>query len=533
MSEEKKISQEDIDSAAVKLKPIAGISPHTYIPVIYGLVLCLILFLVLFLPGLVNRGSVLDFQGAPGNCAVYIDDVFKGSTNQSLFLRSGTYKVKLEHAGFRPQEVSVKVGGRVFGTLFSASKCAVEYSLESDKPEEFLASAFSEYATWSLSGSPSALYQLPMVLSAAASDLAKAQVLQKGKLFGTSSGADSVAQPEPTSERAFGLDVLSMAASPAAARDGLRASLIVAANGRPGPLSLIASARDLSAALAGSKAGVVWLKDMLSQKSYSNYAAIVGAAKSIVPDATSVPKTVGRVTVGGVSFVQFSPGTFVVAGQAPSGSFAPYNVEVPAFGLATTEVTNAQWLRFLQENPMWRPENRDALVRQGLADNDYLSGWKGEANSLPIVEVSWFAANAYCEWLEKAAPPGYKVTLPTEAMWEAAAKAGLAMNQGGTTLSNTQAVWSSSTRTGPEPVGSLGASPSGLSDMLGNVWEWTLDAYRPYPGLAIGKFSGNEKAVRGGSWANAKDSITAYSRGGVAATHGSPYLGFRPALVRQ
>lgn len=549
MREEKKITQEDIDNATVKLRPIWGVNPRVYVPALYGILALIVVFLLFFLPGIVNYGSVLEFEGTPGNCVVYMDGTFKGSTNQRMFLKAGTYTLRLGHLGFGDETIEIKVGGRVFGSLFSSRKLAVAYSLKPDKPAELLDAAFRDYASWSLSGTPSALYQLPMVLSSATSDLSSSSVLQDGTLF--RSGTDGAERPED----AFVRDVLSMTASPAVARDGLRASIIVASEGRPGPLSLVASARKLTSALAGSAAGPVWLRDILSQKIYSDYASVTTAAKAVTPNATgsaqnagqgdtlgakpdivSAPRKTGRLAAGGHDFVLFDSGKFTLAGQAPSGSYATYGLQVPLFGLAETEVTNAQWARFLQENPAWQPGNRAELEKQGLVDQDYLSSWTGASNSMPVVGVSWYAAAAYCDWLSKKLPAGYTATLPSEAMWELAARAGNGSSKnGGQNAKDGQddGVWANATRTGPAAVGSLSASSAGLSDMLGNVWEWTNDAYRPYPAFASGRFSGNEKAVRGGSWANAKDSVTIYSRGGIAAQHSSAFLGFRPAIIRR
>lgn len=557
MREEKKITQEDIDNATVKLRPIGGVNPRVYIPALYGILVLIVVFLLLFLPGIVNYGSVLEFKGAPGNCAVYVDGAFKGSTSQRMFLKAGTYTLKVGHLGFGDETLELKVGGRIFGSLFSARKLAVAYSLKPDKPAELLDAAFRDYASWSLSGTPSALYQFPMVLSSAAGDLSDASVLQDGVLFRSGTdGSSGVSAPDAAAggavkpEDAFVRDVLSMTASPTVARDGLRASIIVASEGRPGPLSLVASARKITSALAGSAAGPIWLKDLLSQKIYGDYASVAKAAKAVTPNATqgaaqnagqgdtsnakpdivSAPRKAGRLSAGGHGFVLFDAGTFTLAGQAPSGSYATYGLQVPSFGLAETEVTNAQWARFLQENPAWQPANRAELEKQRLVDRDYLSSWNGASNSLPVVHVSWYAAAAYCEWLSKKLPSGYIATLPSEAMWELAARIG---RGSGKNEGQDGGVWANATRTGPAAVGSLSASPTGLSDMLGNVWEWTNDAYRPYPAFASGLFSGNEKAVRGGSWANAKDSVDIYSRGGIAAQHSSAFLGFRPAIVRR
>jgi iron(II)-dependent oxidoreductase len=93
---------------------------------------------------------------------------------------------------------------------------------------------------------------------------------------------------------------------------------------------------------------------------------------------------------------------------------------------------------------------------------------------------------------------------------------------------------------GPEIPGSVGRDRAGLADMFGNVWEWTSSSFLPYPAFAASlpvaatreePFAADEKTVRGGSWANAPDSISLISRGGQASAHSSAFLGFRPALV--
>ncbi|PKL04902.1 MAG: hypothetical protein CVV53_08725, partial [Spirochaetae bacterium HGW-Spirochaetae-9] len=194
-----------------------------------------------------------------------------------------------------------------------------------------------------------------------------------------------------------------------------------------------------------------------------------------------------------------------------------------------------QWSAFMAANPNWKPENRAALTDSGLADESYLAEWSqssvGAASAEnPVTGLSWAAASAYCEWLSSSSGSTWKAVLPSEAMWEAAARAGLSDPA---TPGERDALWSDRTRTGPAPVGSLGLSKVGLADMFGNVWEWTSDAYRPYPAFADTLSSGDEKSVRGGSWANRPDTISLYSRGGVPQAHASAFLGFRPAIVER
>lgn len=519
MKEEKNITQSDIEQAMVRLRPIAGIPPRRYVPAAYALAAALLLFLLFVLPGIVKNGSYLVFEGAPLKSALYVGDSFKGSTSQEIFLRSGDYSIRIEHAGFAPGTRSLKVGGRLVGSLFFPRRMKIDFSLAADAPEALLQSAYREYATWSLTGKPSALYQIPPVLSDAAMALAGT-----GALATLPSGAT---QGMPSAQSAFPGDVLSATASAESARDGIKAAILVASAGMPAPLSMVAATRTALAAFGPGKAGALWLKDILAKKN----PAVDKAAQNetAVAKPADAPKPRGSLSLAGVDYVLFSGGTIRLGGEAPSGSLVSYSASLPAFGIAKTEVTNRQWSQFLAANPDWRAANKTALVAKGLVDESYMAE-ESASDEQPVVGVSWHAAAAYCDWLSSKSGGAYKVTLPSEAMWEAAARAGL--SDPASTLEK-KATWSDGTRTAPSRVGASGLSAAGLADMFGNVWEWTSDAYRPYPAFASGEFSGDEKAVRGGSWANAPDSITLYSRGGIASAHASAFLGFRPAIQQR
>ena len=515
MKEEKKITQSDIDEAKVRLRPIGGLSPRSYLPAIYAAAALVLLFLFLVLPGMRKNGSYLVFEGNPGKSAVFVDDSYRGSTDRSIFLPSGSYSVRIGHEGFAPETRTLKVGGRLFGSLFFPAKLRVPYKLAVDKPEKHLRSAFNEFALWSLAGKPSALYQIPLVLSDAAAAVA-----------GTTALRDSV--PGGATVLDFAKDALAASASAESARDGLRASVILSTQGMPGPLAMASAARTLTAAVATQKAGAVWLKDILSKKSSPALEALDKDIKAASPSYGSAPGAKGAISLGGQDFVLFSGGEYPMGGEAPSGSRAGYVVKIPPFGIAKTEVTKGQWARFMAANPEWLPANKAILAEKGLADGEYLAQWDGNGDDRPVTGLSWYAAQAYCDWLSSFSGPAWKVVLPDEAMWESAARAGL--SPAGSTF-ETKAVWSSSSPSGPARAASLGFASSGLADMFGNVWEWTADSYRPYPALASGVMRTEEKTVRGGSWANARDSVSLYSRGGVTAAHASAFLGFRPAIV--
>ena len=515
MKEEKKITQSDIDEAKIRLHPIAGLSPRSYLPAFYAAAALVLLFLFLVLPGMRKNGSYLVFEGSPGKSAVFVDDSYKGSTDRSIFLPSGSHSIRIVHEGFSPETRTLKVGGRLFGSLFIPAKLKVSYKLAADKPEKRLRSAFNEFALWSLAGKPSALYQIPLVLSEAAAAVA-----------GTAALRDSA--PGGATVLDFAKDAMAASASEESAKDGLKASVILSTQGIPGPLAIVSAARTLTAVVAAQKAGAVWLQDILSKKSGPAVEALGEEIKAASPSYESAPKAKGALSLGGQDFILFSGGGYPMGGEAPSGSKAGYTANLPPFGIARTEVTKGQWARFMAANREWLPANKTVLMEKGLADSEYLAQWDGNGDDKPVTGVSWFAARAYCDWLSSFSGGTWKVVLPDEAMWESAARAGLSPSG---PAYETRAVWSASSPSGPARAASLGYASSGLADMFGNVWEWTADSYRPYPAFASGLMESDEKTVRGGSWANAQDSVSLYSRGGTAAAHASAFLGFRPAIV--
>jgi serine/threonine-protein kinase len=187
----------------------------------------------------------------------------------------------------------------------------------------------------------------------------------------------------------------------------------------------------------------------------------------------------------GLRYVWIPPGTFMMG--CSTGDSECTDMEKPGhsvtitkgFWLGQTEVTQAAYQQVVGTNP------------------SYVMG----AN-LPVEQVSWDAAQAYCQAIGGR--------LPTEADWEYAARAENARGQHGDL---DRIAWYNDNSGGrTHQVAQKETNAWGLYDMLGNVWEWTADWYGSYaPGSAVdpaGPASGQYRALRGGSWYD----VSSYAR---------------------
>jgi formylglycine-generating enzyme len=232
------------------------------------------------------------------------------------------------------------------------------------------------------------------------------------------------------------------------------------------------------------------------------------------------------------------PGNMVLipAGQSVIGSEQGldderpvFKVQLPDFLFDRTPVTVAAFAAFVQQTGYVTTAEQfgDAAVMQFGTGRWFLQSgayWRfplgpdGEEAPAdhPVTQVSWDDAQAYCSAQDKR--------LPSEVEWEFAARSG---HQGEVTYAFGDkllkegdfiaSVWQANTWNGTfpimntlddgfattSPVGHFGLSPAGLSDMAGNVWEWTADWHGSYAGRTgadDAPLQGSSKVQRGGSF---------------------------------
>lgn len=230
------------------------------------------------------------------------------------------------------------------------------------------------------------------------------------------------------------------------------------------------------------------------------------------------------------------------------------DVTVPAFALARTEVTIAQFQAFIDATG-YRPSGVCWALREGEFGFLERSNWRHpgyeQRPDHPVVCVTWWDAQAYARWLNLRTGETYR--LPTEAEWEYAARAGTqthyfwgddpnsgcpfmngADQTAGRKFPNASVVGCDDGALYTAPVASYRPNPFGLSDMTGNVFEWVQDCYGAYDparadSAAVATGDCSFRVVRGGSWYYRPENLRSAYRNGIIPTLRDSLIGFRLA----
>jgi formylglycine-generating enzyme required for sulfatase activity len=224
----------------------------------------------------------------------------------------------------------------------------------------------------------------------------------------------------------------------------------------------------------------------------------------------------------GMVMVFVPVGEFSMGSDSYSNEQPIHQVNLDAFWIDQTEVTNAMYAKCVDENQCDPPKYLSSGNRSDYFDNP-------EFDTYPVLYVDWNMANAYCFWVGRR--------LPTEAEWEKAARGadGLTYPWGNTSPNNTLLNYNQNvgdtTEVGKHPAG---ASPYGAYDMAGNELEWVSSLYQPYPYLAgDGRedlSASGSRVLRGGAWYSSDDDVRSAFRLGFDPTVAGISFGFRCAL---
>jgi formylglycine-generating enzyme required for sulfatase activity len=208
-------------------------------------------------------------------------------------------------------------------------------------------------------------------------------------------------------------------------------------------------------------------------------------------DVKEIPKEI--IGNDGAKMVLISAGKFQMGSNDKNDNKPVHKVYLDAFYMDVYEVTNTQYKKFMDATDHKPPSYWD--------DSKFN---KFNAPNYPVVGVSWEDAKAYADWIGER--------LPTEAMWEKAARGKLVGKKypWGDTITRDNANYGGTGRKnvlhGTSPVGSFAPNGYGLYDMAGNVWEWCADWYgsgyyaNSPQSNPTGPASGLSRVLRGGSW---------------------------------
>ena len=518
----------DIESINVKLPVILGVKPRVYITAVYALIIVLVLFFLLLFPGLRRNGTNISFYSSVPGGAVFIDNIYSGSTPGKIFVEKGRRELIVKRPFFDDEIREINVKGKLFFSLFFPRNQVIFIDLKINDAGTLFNAGLKETAEWALIDLAAEKYQPRPVISQTTTEL-------------VNSGNTELAL-------SFVNETLIHITNKYLFKDWLKAYAIansgaylsgaaVSPAALPAFLSMIEDYPGLAYIFSAISTNSGQRSKLASMNFFKNYESLIKQTPDIKP-----PVPTQKISIKGITFLKMEKGALNSGypadnmGEDFTGTSShPITLAIDEYYIMDRETTKEMYNSFIEANPDWQASNIKNLMSEGKTDRNYLAGWnEAEANS-PADYVSWFAAKAYCEYLNAFLPDylkslGYRVDLPSEAEWEYAALSG----------SNKNPVFKDLGAEMSESANDRGPDSSGIYDLYGNLWEWCREWFAPSSRFyadsegrlqAQGLF-GSEKSVRGGSWANVSIDISPADRGCQFPDWATPYLGFRAVITR-
>ena len=276
----------------------------------------------------------------------------------------------------------------------------------------------------------------------------------------------------------------------------------------------------LGAAVTIMAGAAWWFAKEKATESFDEPGSFAETKATAAPSRSSILGTgAGELrTFGGIEMVWCPPGRFLMGSPEDEPGRKPGETQHPVeltrgFWLAKTETTQAQWRAIRGDAP---------------------SKFIGDA--LPVEQVTWEDVQVFLAGMNERhpLPEGWQWTLPTEAQWEYACRAGSTSALPGGSLD--EIAWHAGNSSGAtKPVGTKKANAWGFHDMIGNVREWCLDWDGPYEASPvvdpIGVATSGKKVTRSSGWNNGPELSRAADRRQDGLEWKGNGIGFRVAMV--
>ncbi len=458
----------------VKLKSFKGIRPGLWITLIFFSALIFILFLILVLPGLISKSAYAHFNFPINGVAIYENGVYLGSdSSEVLRVKSGESEYEFYLGPYFLKSERLDAKKAIWASLYrrKINQFNIEFDFD-DLLNDYKIERFAkEIASWTKVIDYDERYHFPPLYSEFAEDAVSM------KLDNISSvwlyGAEHVTSMASYSDYLKGREILSDS-------------------------NLNYSSEELES-----------LDKILSQM----FGEEVSESLSLDNPTYSQPSKDG-------SYYQYDDESVLIGKKTilryPDTNEYPVIVRLEPFKMAEKLVSEADYKRFIDENPYWSKANITALIEDEMADENYLRGVtfsRSNSEITPIRSISYYAALAYVSWLSQK--EGKEYSLPSEAEWTLAAK-----------LSDKSYV---------KVLRHTDLDQNSPSSLMGQLWEFTDTPYIP-----LMRVAGYEKAIeleneypyddaiiKGGSYINDPTAISVDTVGIMDKSRTSDYVGFR------
>ena len=458
-----------VEVEPVRLPEKFGMRPGKYILLMLIAAVVLIVFLLFFLPGIVNGGRWTRFTGELTDVGVIVDGTYVGSTGTTeYFIPSGHHEVEYIKNGITISSADLDVDHPLFGTLFFHRMLEVHVETMNVQGlyDSILEHTLQDLVAYSGVLEFDGFYDCPPLYSDFAKDVVALGIVDVSQDF----------------------LLLSLFATSA---------------------ELIADLEKAVSILEENEIGYECVDILMARN--------LAEGEGVATDTAMPQLTYAEATQVDDGFLHYDAASFSM-GDGVGMNTLPVDVTTFGFDIAADMVSEYEYALFIEDNPYWAKSNIEQLMADGMVDEYYLAGIDPSTfyhSTSPIRNISWYAADAYCRWLGETTGESFR--LPTEAEWY------LAATSADDKPYATSIVPFDSDRTSPSSMlGGLWEFTSSAYVPLARAEGMTFTTHDvPYADVI----------VKGGSYLNADDGITRETVGVMGRSVTSDYTGFR--IVRE